>query len=85
MIYDVNSWGDFIYCLARGNTKSWLIAWENHLRLIKRLMDEEDELIKQHPNKRVVHLALYGHGRTRKKNRNRALRYLKKEKGNERT
>lgn len=51
---------------------------ENIVPVIKRMtklaLDIAKGIIKAYPNRRVVHLALYGKGRTKKKNMNRIKR-----------
>ena len=62
-------------CVARGNSKSQMITALDILWYEVRKLNFENKLIRMYPNKRVVHLALHGHDRTRKKNRNRALKW----------
>lgn len=62
-------------CVARGNGKSQMITKLDMLRYEVRKLNFENKLIRMYPNKRVVHLALHGRGRIRKKNRNRALKW----------
>ena len=78
ILHNIYDWANYIYSIARGNTKSECTIWGMIALEINRRIDEEIKLIKQHPNKRVVHLALHGYGRTRKKNRNRALNDLRR-------
>lgn len=62
-------------CVARANGKSQMTTTLDMLRYEVRKLNFENKHIRMYPNKRVVHLALHGHGRTRKKNRNRALKW----------
>lgn len=64
-------------CVARGNGKSQLFSKLVALRVELKRIKAENEQISMYPNKRVVYLALHGHGRTRKKNRNRALKWVR--------
>ena len=62
---------------ARGNGKSLSILADNIMKLVVAMWEF---MFDHYPNRRVVHLAIHGkRARTRKKNRNRILRYFQNE------
>lgn len=64
------------YKAARANGKSTSILVDNIMKLIAAMWEF---MFDHYPNRRVVHLAIYGkRARTRKKNRNRILRYFQR-------
>ena len=64
--------------MGRGNGKTTYTGLVYWWETIKRIREFEDSVISMYPDKRVRDLALHGHGRTRKKNRNRILKHYKK-------
>ena len=64
------------YVAARANGKSLSTLIDNIAKLVAAMWQF---MFDHYPNRRVVHLAIHGkRARTRKKNRNRILRYFEK-------
>ena len=64
--------------VGRGNGKSGYTSFLYIKEVYRIVREYEDEIIRQYPHKRAKHLALYGHGRIQKKNRNRILKEFKR-------
>ena len=65
------------YKAARANGKSTSTLLDNIMKLVVAMWEF---MFDHYPNRRVVHLAIHGkRARTRKKNRNRILRYFQNE------